>query len=905
MSAAGHHGDEPGRRTVRWFDRLLMLYPRPFRAAYGERMRAAFIAELGAARGRRFGMLRLWSKVALDTLVSVPLVRFEGGGRTGASRRRGASSVEAIVRDLRYGMRSLRRAPGFSAAAIVILALGMGATSAVFTLAEALLLRPVPGVAQPERLVRIARVNESTRSGSFPYADYAYFREHADTFSDIAGYRASPMALTASVGDGRYEVQALAVSGNFFDVVGVRIADGRGFLDAEDSTVGTHPVAVLSHAFWRQALAGRDAVGATIRLNGHAFTVVGVAPEGFGGMSAVEEPPDLWVPLHMIPVLAPTSFELFERLENGRIRWVQPLGRLAPGVDRAAAEANLVALAEHLAADFPRTSGGESVALTPDLQYSIPFRSRLLSLARMLALLVGAVLSIAAANIAILLLARGTSRRRELDVRRALGASRARIVVQLLVESLLLAVAGGAAGLLLALWLARVLAALVPFDFWVSLVPDATVLAFAFGVSALAALLFGLVPALRASRPPAATARAGDHGGGLRDLLVIAQVAVSIVLLVAAGLFARSLRAAQAVDLGYDTAGRVAVSVNFSNYGYSTEAARTATRAIFDRLRSVAGAESVSGVELLPFSGDWENCFQVPGVELPEGQDEFCSGFNRVGAGYFALMGHPVLRGREFQLADEAGSGHVVVVNHTAAMQIWGTEDVLGRTILLQDAAGSGNPVPWTVVGVVGDATYSELGAEPQPFVYTDAMQYFLPFLEFVVRARGEPAGLVSAVHEQIHAVDPELTLAGTRSLDEVVAGQLAPYRSATTFVGIFGVLAVALALVGLYAVLAYSVARRRREIGIRVALGATTADITRRILGRGVALVLVGIAIGVTIAWTFADLAAAYLYGVEPHDPPAFLLAPAALLLAALFASVPPALRATRLDPVEELRRD
>jgi predicted permease len=523
----------------------------------------------------------------------------------------------------------------------------------------------------------------------------------------------------------------------------------------------------------------------------------------------------------------------------------------------------------------------------------------------MLALLVVAVLSIAAANIAILLLARGTARRRELDVRRALGATRARIVVQLLVESLLLSLAGGAVGLLLAVWLARVLASLVPFEFWVPLVPDAMVFGFAFGVSALVALLFGLLPALRAARPPAATARVGGRDGGLRDLLVVAQVAVSIVLVVAAGLFARSLRTAQAVDLGYETTGRVAVRVNFSMHGYSEEAARTATREIFDRLRSLSGAEAVSGVELLPFSGDWGNCFQVPGVELPEGQDEFCSGFNRVGAGYFELMGHPVLRGREFEAADETGSGHVVVVNHTAAMQIWGTDDVVGRTILLEDTPGSGNTVPWTVVGVVGDATYAELGGEPQPFVYADAMQYFLPYLDFLVKARPGAAGLVAAIHEQIHAVDPELALADTRSLDEIVAGQLAPYRSATTFVGIFGALAVALALVGLYAVLAYAVARRRREIGIRVALGATTVDITGRILGRGIALVLIGTAIGVAVAWAFAGLATAYLYGVEPHDPAAFLLAPAALLLAALLAGAPPALQAARLDPVDELRRE
>lgn len=892
----------------RWFAWLIRLYPRRFRRAYGHQLRTAFTAEgrRQDARRRPLGMLRLWTWLVVDTVFSAALAWLEDLRRlTIAGRRAGAP--RGVLFDLRLAWRRLSSAPRFTLTAVLVLATGLGATSAVFTLAEALLVRPPPGVEHPERLVRIARTSRSTRSGVFQYPDYVYFREHATTFSDIAGYRMSPLVLVGGLGTEPRELRVMAVSDNYFDVLGVPMSAGRGFARHEDQTSGAHPVAVLSHSFWQQPLGGRSGVvGSSIRLGGHPLTVVGITREAFHGISVAEQPPDVWIPLRMLPALTSSENELFDRPATGQWRWIQPIGRLAPGVDRSAAESELAMLSAQLAAAFPRTNAGEGVRLTPNVQYSIGLQDELASTTGLFAIVAVAVALIAVANVAILFLARASGRRGEVALMVALGASRARLVRQLLTESLLLALAGGTVGALAAAWPAAILGRLLPGELHVSWRPDATVLLSALGIAVLTAVLFGLLPAIQLSRTAvssSATSSRSSARAGSRDLLVILQVAVSVVLVVAASLFGRSLQRARAVKLGYDTHDRFAVSLRFDRRTSGTAEAQAVVQDILSRLRATPGVEAASTVAVLPFSGDWENCFGVRVAGHLAGQ-RTCAKFNAVGARYFAFMHQPVLRGRDFLERDTETSAHVLIVNRAAAQKIWKADDVIGRQILLPEAPDpSAGTVPWTVVGVVEDALYSELGGQADPFVYLPNRQYFLPTVNLLVLSPANPLELSAAIQDQVRIVAPGLAGRRVRTLDGLVAGQLAPYRSAALAVGLFSGVAVVLALTGLYGLLTYSVTCRTRELGIRLALGASRHDVARKVIGRGLSLVGAGLALGLGVAWLAARWTAAYLFQIPPHDILAFAVAPTILFVVALGATLPPARRAARVDPVAVLQ--
>jgi putative ABC transport system permease protein len=699
------------------------------------------------------------------------------------------------------------------------------------------------------------------------------------------------------------QVDVGLVSGNYFDLLGVRSAAGRTFLPEEDRAPRTHPVTVISHALWQRRYGGDPGIiGSTVDLNGHRFTVVGVAAEGFRGVSPAEMEPDLWVPIMMQPVVLPTGGDMLHRLPGERQVWLQALARLKPGVGVEAARANMTELAERLAAAFPENTEGNSVALTEHYQYHPFVRDRLVTLMRLLMAVTGVVLLIACVNIAILLLARISTRQKELAVSRAVGAGRGRLVRGLLTESLVLALAGGAAGLAIAAWSAGVAAAMIPISFNVEFRPDWTVVGFTLLLCAATALLFGLAPAWLASRPDIiATLRGSEGRGGrsaLRSGLVVAQVALAIVLVSGAGLFVRSFSAAQSVELGFQTENRLVVPVNLRDGRYSDVQGRAFVRGVLERLSRVPGVLAATTTLNVPLDRTvWSGSFEAEGVEPPP-SGNFESGFNAVGPGYLRAMGIPLLAGRGITERDDESALPVAVVNETVARLVWPNQDPIGKII-------ERGPYRFTVIGVARDATYYELGEASEPQIYFSVLQVFRPRINFVVRTAGEPASFARPISSGIRGLDPDLAIYNIRTLEQEFANSVGQYRVIATLVSLFALLALILASVGLYGVLSYLVLQRTREIGIRVALGAHPGRVAGGFLTRGLRLALAGIALGTVVAWGGSRAVSSLLFGISPHDPVTFAMVPAVLVAVAGIASFLPARRASRVDPMIALRHE
>ena len=817
--------------------------------------------------------------------------------------------MEQLLTDLRLAARLLAKSPGFTAVAVLSLALGVGANTTIFSLLNALLLQPLPG-REPARLATVYTSDSSGPIyGASSYPDYLDFRSGSRAFEGLAAYGIKPLLFTA--GGESQRILAQLVTGNFFDLLGLQASYGRTLLAGED-VEGQHPVVVLSDALWRSRFGADPAVvGRTIALNGKPFTVVGIGPAGFTGlMRGVGV--DVFVPLAMQGALTGDS------LESRGDRGLLLIGRLRRGARIEEARAELAVVARQLHAshrDMWTNVRGEPrvVSVLPeDASRVLPMIRRPLS--AFLAVLfaaVGLVLLIACSNVASLLLARASSRRRELAVRMALGAGRARLVRQLLTESLLLSVTAGVLGVALAALALELILAFqppLPFSLALGLELDRRVLLFALGLSLATGVGFGLLPALRASgtAPIDALKARGEavrgRGMRLRDALVVAQVAGSLVLLVGAGLFLRSLSRAQAIDPGFDPERAVVFSVDLAAQGYDAHRGAAFYGALQERLAATPGVKAVSFATYLPLTlgGERRGMSAVGYTPAPGEDSEVSSSF--VGANYFETMRSTLVRGRGFTLADAPGTRPVVVVNEAFVRRYWPGRSGLGERVALP---WEGGDVTLEVIGVARDGKYVSLGEEPTPYVFLPQRQLYRSQMAVVVRTQGDPTALVPALRRQVSALDPTLPVYEVKTLVAHLGTALFPARAAATLLGLTGVLALFLAAIGLYGVLSYLVTLRTREIGVRMALGARRQDVLQLVVGRGLRLAGIGLAVGLALSLGITRFLSFLLYGTSPLDPVTFASVVALLLGVALAAAWTPAWRASRVEPSVALREE
>jgi putative ABC transport system permease protein len=800
-------------------------------------------------------------------------------------------AVTSILQDVRFGARMLAKSPGLAAVAIITLALGIGANTAAFSMVRHLLLTPLP-YDEPERLVALSSVDLTTGEESgMSLPDLEDVREQGRAFEAVAAVQQRPLVLDA--GGGPEQVEGVAVTPDFLTLLRVAPEAGRG-ITREDTLEAQPAVALLGHGFWQRRFgADPSVVGREVTVDRRPVTVVGVLP---ADLQFPSRQVDLWVPL-------PRQGAHAER--DGR--HLTAIARLAPGVDLAQAREEMGVLASRFRDAYANTNANVGFSATR-------LEDRMVAKARQrLLLLQGAVafvLLIACANVANLFLARGSARAREVAIRAALGAGRWRLVQQFLAESLLLALAGGALGLFVGRWLLDLLIAAGPERIarLNEIKIDGSVLAFTLGVSALTGVLFGLVPALRAAATDAAdtlkqggTAAAGFGRDRLRAALLVGEVALSLILLVGAGLLTRAYWRLENVAPGFEPSGALTVSLALPEAMYP-EHAQTEEfyRAVLDRVRHVPGVEAAGAVDIMPLVG-WNPGakFVVEGREASPDVPPHRADFQPVTPEYFRAMGIPVLQGRPFAGAELAGDAPVVVVNDRFARRIWPEEDAVGKRIRFADGADS----PWlTVVGVVGDVRQFGVQEEPRPEIYVPEVRRTMTL---VARTSVPPAAVTDAVLGEIRAVDPTLPRPAVRTLEEVLDDSLSTKRLASITFGTLAVVAVLLATIGIYGVISFSVARRTREIGIRMALGAAPRDVAGLVVGQCLGLTAVGVGVGLCGALAVTRLLRSYLYGVSALDPLTFVAAALLLVVAALAASWAPLLAATRLNPVTALRHE
>lgn len=814
--------------------------------------------------------------------------------------------LDLLTQDLRYAIRALGRSPLFALVSVLSIAIGVGATTGIVTLANALLLRPPPGVGHPERVVTVGSTREARGFDNFSYPNFADYRASARSLAGLAAIRVEPQAVSLAGPSGGEPVQMGAASGNFFEVLEARPALGRFFTSAEDRAPGASPVVVLSHGFWSQRFeADSSIVGKAIVLNGSPFTVVGVAAERFQGPFVLA--PDIWVPLTASSLLGLPA-DIFE--SRGAV-WIMGIGRLAPNVGIGQAQAELSAIAARLAQQYPKDNAGKGLAVMPASLFPGEMRAMIAAFLGLLLAVAGLVLVIASTNVAGMLLARASARRREIAVRLALGASRGQLVMQLVVESLLVFAAAGAAGLLLARWLVTGLMALVPrlpVPLAVDVQLDWRVLAFALAVSLVTGLVAGVVPALQSTRPDLVPALKSDTGGTatrqrlrLRSGLLVAQIAFSMLLLVVGGLFARTLSHARSIDPGFDPRGVYVASLDLGLANHDSASGRRVAATLLERARAIPGVRSAALSTMLPLDGGGLGLggIRVAGREPPAGQDGWREDWNVVTPDYFATMGIPLVRGRDFAERDREGAGDVAILNEAFAAALFPGQDPVGRTVTNGDRVV-------TIIGVARNAKYRTLGEPPRNFIYVPLAQRYMGRTSLLVKTSAGAASSVAApIRRLVQDVDARLPILRQQTMEEQTATSLFPQRVALYVSGGLGTVALLLALLGIYGVTAFGVSQRTREIGVRVALGAQRSHVLGLVLRQGVVLAAVGVAVGSLAAFGATRLIANLLYGVPPTDIVAFGGAAIALGLAAVAASWVPARRAAGVDPIIALRSE
>ncbi len=812
-----------------------------------------------------------------------------------------------MFKEIRYATRTLLKRPGFVLVAVFSLALGIGANTAIFSLVNTVLLRSLP-VEHPNEIVAVSVRGKEDSMSAFSYPNFVDFRDRNEALSGLLVYRFVPLSLSRSGANER--IWGYEVSGNYFDVLGVKAIHGRTFLPEEDKTRLTHPVAVLSYDGWQRRFSGDPAiVGKDILLNNHKFRVIGITPEGFKGTELVYSP-ELWLPTMMLGWAEPGS-QTLDRRGDGNFFAV---GRLKPGMDQRQAEASLNLLAQQLAKEFPDTNEGQSIKLGPPGFILPELRGAVVSFTWVLMGAVALVLLVTCTNLAGLLLARAMDRRREIAIRLAMGANRFRLIRQLLTESVLLSLAGGVVGLLLALWIIKFLLAFKPpidFPLTVDVGLDWRVLLFSLGVSLVAGTVFGLAPALQSTRPNLlhtlkdTAAQGGAGRTRLRSVLVVGQIALSLVVLIAAGLVVRTLQQLQTMNPGFDPQNAITMSFDVGLQGYDEARGQQFYRQVAERVRALPGVQSAAVSSYIPLSLNYNsrNIF-VEGEPVERGANVPLAMNAMIGPRYFETMNTPVLHGREFTELDQEKSEQVVVVNETFVRRLMPAVKSMGEAV--------GKRVRWnpdsafmTIVGVARDGKYFNIAEEPRAFIWAPLTQDYNSTASLVVRTTGDSETMFAAVRKEINTLDPNLPLFDVQTLKDHLRLALFPARIAATVLGVFGLVALMLSAIGIYGITSYAVAQRTHEIGIRMALGAQLSDVLKLVLNHGLKLTVIGAVIGLLGAYVVTRAITSVLYGVSATDPLTFVVVSVLLVGVALLACYIPARRATKVDPLIALRNE
>jgi putative ABC transport system permease protein len=805
------------------------------------------------------------------------------------------NSIETLIQDLRYGARTLMKSPGFAFAAVLTLALGIGANTAIFSVVNAVLIRSLP-FTEPDRLVVLMENYRRVERMSASYPNFKDWRERAKSFEAMAGFRAESFTLTGV--DKAVRLQGRRVNWNLLPMLGVKPQLGRMFTEQDDQP-GASATALMSHGLWQERFGGDPGVvGKTLMINGHGASIIGVLPADFEFFRR----DDLYMPFGL--VLTPQS----NWLNRGNHFGLNVLARLTPGVTEAQARVEMETIAAQLEREYPDpNSGNGAMVQSLAYRYAEDLRDELL----VLQVAVGFVLLLACANVANLLLARASERQREVAMRLALGAGRWRIVRQLLSESMLLSALGGLAGLLIGVWLTKGLLALASAD-----VPrlnqaglDSAALLFTAGVSVLTGLLFGVLPALQAVRTDLNTIlkEGGRRGGGSareggRKTLLVVQVAVSLVLLIGAGLMLRTVYQLTRVDPGFNAENLLTMRFQMSGQAYTAERQQVFYRECLERVSALPGVRAATLTLSTPMDvSNWNSVFIVADKPAPPRAELPAAAFTPVSANYFEAMGIQLIKGRWFTDSDTADKPRLTVINETLARQLWPGEDPIGKR--LKQGFPEDQP-PWReVIGVVADVKLEGVDQETPMQSYLPLAQEPTGSLGLLVRTVGPPLALAATVERAIQAIDKDLPVFNVQSMDQLLGNDIAQQRLTMALLAGFAVLALLLAAVGIYGVIAYSVSQRTHEIGIRIALGARNGDVLRLVLWQGMRLALIGVALGLGASFALTRLMKTLLYGVEATDPMTFVALSLLLGLVALLACWIPARRAASMDPLEALR--
>ena len=818
--------------------------------------------------------------------------------------------METILQDIRYGIRMLTKNPGVTAVAVLTLALGIGANAAIFSGVSAFTMRPLP-VPEPDRVVRPVEVAEDRGiSDEVSYPDFSDYRAQSTVFEAMSAEDMLPVALDSE--NQSDVVWGQVVSGSYFDVVRVKPMMGRTFLPEEDQAVGANPVVVISHSLWQRRFSSDpNIVGKTIRLSSRGYQVIGVMPPSFAG-SKFALAMDFWAPMAMVEDLRRSPGLLSDRGSH----WMNVLARLKPGVTLEQASQEMQKIAVRLNQAYPNERAvTTSARVETEIDARFEEAATAMKSGSAIAMgIVGLVLLIACANVANLMLARASARRKEIGIRLALGAGRVRLIRQLLTESLLLSLLGGAFGLLLAFWVTDLLEGFVPVleyniveNFFAL---DTRALVFTLIISLATGLIFGLAPAWHSSNPEVVPILKGDLAAGerlrgrrfsLRSALVVVQVALSLAVLVCGGLFIKSFRKAQTMDPGFGTKNALIVSLNPELVGYDSERSRNFFRQVIDRAQSLPGVEAAATARLMPL-GDSSNSngpILKEGETLERGSAGRTIMTNVVSAGFFRTMQIPFVEGRDFDDRDQVKSQQVVIINQKMAEMLWPGESAVGKRILI----GTDSREPNEVVGVVKTGRYRNLAEDPKPYFYYPMTQRRPARMMLVMRTNVDARGLVGAIRKEVQNVDRSVPVSAVRTMDEHMTYALWAPNMAASLSLAFGVVAILLSAVGLYSVMAYVVSQRTREVGIRMALGANRADVLKMIAAQGMRLAVIGVAIGLLLSLAMARALSSLLIGISGYDVTTFVVVSSLLVLVALIACYLPARRATKIDPLVALR--